>query len=93
MKGKKGGVTVLALNTDTEHEQVLSLPQPAERFTLTAPDLTSNRVLLNGTELQPESDGSIGSLKAAHASPGVIHLEPSSVTFLTIPSAHNPSCM
>jgi hypothetical protein len=93
MKGKKGGVSVLALNTDTEHEQVLSLPQPAERFTLTAPDLTSNKVLLNGTELQPESDGSIGSLKAAHASPEAIHLEPSSVTFLIIPLAHNQSCM
>ena len=91
-KNGKGGVTVLALNTDTEHEQVLSLPQPAERFTLTAPDLASGQVLLNGTELQPESDGSIGSLKAAHVSPGVIHLEPSSVTFFVIPSAHNQAC-
>jgi heparanase 1 len=92
-KDHKGGITLLALNTDREHEQVLSLPQPAQRFTLTAPALTSEKVLLNGMELRPESDGSVGSLKAAHASAGAIRLEPSSVTFLIIPSARNENCM
>lgn len=90
---QKGGVTILALNTDTEHEQTLTLSQPAEAFTLTAPALTSQKVQLNGTELRPESDGSVGSLKGAHVSSGTIHLKPSSVVFLVIASAHNESCM
>jgi heparanase 1 len=91
-KNGKGGVTILALNTDTAHERAITLPKPAERLTLTAPDLTSNQVMLNGKELKPEADGSVGPLKGAHVDAGVIQLGPSSVTFLTIPSAHNQSC-
>jgi hypothetical protein len=91
-KNGKGGVTILALNTDTAHELSIKLPNPAERFTLTAPDLSSRQVMLNGTELKPEADGSVGSLKGAHVGAGVIHLAPSSVTFFTIPSVHNQSC-
>ena len=92
-KDQKGGVAILALNTDTEHEQALSLSQPAEAFTLTARALTSVKVQLNGTELKPESDGSVGWLKGVHVSAGTISLKPSSITFLIIASAHNGSCM
>lgn len=90
---KKGGVTVLALNTDTEHEQLLSLPQAAKRFSLSATELTSEHVLLNGVVLEPETDGSVGLLKGAHSASGVIHLAPSSITFLVMPSAHDENCM
>ena len=92
-KDQKGGVTILALNTDTEREQTLTLSQPAEALTLTAPALTSQNALLNGTELRPESDGSVVALKGAHVSSGAIRLKPSSVTFLVIASANNESCM
>ena len=90
--GKKGGVTILALNTDTDHEHLLTLRKPAERYTLTASALTSGQVLLDGAELKAEADGSVGSLRADHVRSGVVHLAPSSVTFLVIPSAHNESC-
>jgi hypothetical protein len=92
-KDDKGGVALLALNTDTEHEEVLTLSQAAERFTLTATDLTSTRVLLNGMELKVESDGSVGPLKLDRLKAGPVRLAPSSVTFLIIPSARNKSCM
>jgi len=92
-KDQKGGVTILALNTDAEHQQSLRLSTPAEAFTLTASELTSGKVQLNGTELKPEPDGSVGSLKGVHVSFGDIRLKPSSVTFLIIASAHNESCM
>ena len=91
-KERRGGVTVLAMNTDTEHEQVLTLPESAERFTLTAPELTSDEVLLNGNELRTRPDGSVGSLKPAHERRGEIHLAPASVNFLIIPAANNQSC-
>jgi hypothetical protein len=91
-KSGKGGVTVLALNTDRAHEQTITLPRDAERYTLTAPDLTGDKTLLNGVELKAESDGSVGLVKGVHAGAGTLKLEPASVTFFVIPSAHNPAC-
>jgi hypothetical protein len=92
-KDGKGGVALVALNTDTEHELRLMLPMPAERFTLTAPNLEGTKILLNGAELATDSDGSVPSLKADGVGKGTLRLAPSSVTFLTIPSARNKSCM
>ncbi|MGA3047106.1 MAG: hypothetical protein ABSD67_10815 [Terracidiphilus sp.] len=91
-KSGKGGLTVLALNTDSAHEQQITLPRDAERYTLTASDLASDKVLLNGSELKAQPDGSVGPLESAHASAGVFQLVPASVTFFVIPSAHNPAC-
>jgi len=88
----KGGVTLLVMNTDTTHEQTITLPKAAERFTLTAADLTGVAVQLNGADLIAEPDGSISSIKGAHVTAGAIQLAPASVTFLTIPSAHNQAC-
>lgn len=92
-KDGKGGVALLALNTHIEHEQVLTLLQAAGRFTLTSSDLTSTNVLLNGTQLKAQLDGSVGPLRPDQVKAGPIRLPPSSVTFLTIPSARNKSCM
>ena len=91
--GGKGGVAILALNTDTEQEHELTLPKAAERLTLTASDLSSSDVLLNGTALKAGADGSVGPLKSVHVRAGSVHLAPSSVTFLTVPGAHNKNCM
>jgi len=88
-----GGVALLALNTDTEHEQALTLSQAAQRYTLTAPDLTSAKVLLNGTELKAEPDGSVGAFRPDAVKAGSVRLPAASVTFLIIPSAGNKSCM
>ena len=90
--GRKGSVTVLALNTDTRHEHSLVLPKSSERFELTAPTLDSNQTLLNGSELKPELDGSIGALRPVAAESGEKHLPPNSATFFVISSAHNPFC-
>jgi len=92
-KDGKGGVTLVALNIDTKHELMLALPVSAERLTLTSPDLTSTTVMLNGRELKTESDGSVGSIEANEVKKGIVRLAPSSVTFLTLRSAHNNSCM
>ena len=91
-KDGKGGVSLVALNTDAQRDQMLTLPQAAESYTLTALELTSTKVLLNGTELQPEPDGSIGALKPDHLKAGPAHLAPASVTFLVFPSARNKNC-
>ncbi len=91
-KGGHGAVALVALNTDPQHGQVLTLPQPAERLTITALELTSTKVLLNGKELRADGDGSVSAFRGEHVAAGMVRLPPASVTFLTIPAAGNKSC-
>jgi hypothetical protein len=93
MKGHKGGVTLLAMNIDPKQEQKLIIPLPADRYTLTAPDLTSKTVLLNGVALQAGQDGTLPEIKGLRVKPGALQLAPASITFLTTPSARNAGCM
>lgn len=92
LPGKGGGVAVLALNTDRNRTQSVLLPAEADRFTLTARDLTSTDVELNGRPLQASSGGALPAIAGAHVSAGAVDLPPASITFLAIPSAANQSC-
>jgi hypothetical protein len=93
MKGTKGGVAILALNTDAGREEMISIPLAADRYSLTAPDLAGRKVLLNGVELEAAPDGSVPEFKGQPVKAGTLRLAPASMTFLTIPSAGNKSCM
>jgi hypothetical protein len=93
LKGKQGGVVILALNTDATSEQAVTIPVAADRYSLTAPDLASKKVLLNGAELQAQPDGLVPDFKGQPVKAGTIRLTPASITFLTIPSARNKTCM
>ena len=91
LRGQKGGVTVLAINTADEAAAV-EVSAPAELYILTAPALTSGKVLLNGRELAVKRDDHIPALlpvrlKAMRATVG-----PRSIAFITIPRAANPNC-
>lgn len=91
-KNVRGGVTLLALNTDKHEKHAITLPDVTERFTLTAADLSSATISLNGTELQAASDGSLPPLKGQNVDAGTISFPPESLTFLIIPSAQNKNC-
>ena len=91
-KEGKGGVTLVALNTDAEHDQALSIPSNYAKLVLTAPDLASSKSLLNGKELEAGTDGTIELPKAENAKKGVLRIVPASAAFLTIADAHNKSC-
>lgn len=93
MVGHKGGVTFLAMNLDTKREHTLTISLPADRYTLTAPDLTSTSVLLNGVALQARADGTVPEIKGQKVAAGDLQLAPASITFLAVPSARNKSCM
>jgi hypothetical protein len=93
MKNAKGGVTLLALNTDTTEEQSITIPVAGDAYRLTAADLTSANVSLNGMELQAGPDGSLPAIDGQHVQAGTLRLPALSITFLTIPSARNKSCM
>jgi len=88
----KGGVTIVALNTDAEHEHSLTLPLTAQRLTLTAADLTSSDTLLNGAALKAEADGSVPEIKSVETPAGTLPLAAASATFFTVAGAHNKNC-
>ncbi|WP_348261164.1 hypothetical protein P8935_15305 [Telmatobacter sp. DSM 110680] len=92
-KNAKGGVTLLAINTDKIEQHSIALPAAAERYTLTASGLESATVSLNGTTLQAASDGTLPPLNAQNIDAGNISFPPESLTFLIVPSAQNKSCM
>jgi hypothetical protein len=92
MKDKKGGVSVLALNLDRAQEQILHIPISGERYSITAPDLLSKTVSLNGVDLKASADGSLPKLYAQSIKAGSVSLAPLTITFIVLSSANNASC-
>ena len=62
LRGRPGGVTVLAINADKDSSQAMSLPAGAERYTLTASALLDSKVDLNGKRLELGPEDSLPSL-------------------------------
>jgi hypothetical protein len=91
LRDKPGGVALLLINTDRSASQTVSLPAAAERYTLTARDLLSRSVELNGKPLTLIGDV-LPALTAARVAAGEITLAPASITFLAVPAAGNDSC-
>lgn len=91
LRGVPGGVAVLAINADRTEAQSLELAAAAERYTLTAQDLSSPRVLMNGSELKLTGD-TLPQLAGVPTPSGRVALAPESITFLAIPNANNSSC-
>ncbi len=81
----------MVINNDKTASQSLNLPTAAERYTLTAKNLTDRVVRLNGNELKLGSNDALPELKGTQTKPGQITLPPASITFLAIPDAHNRS--
>jgi hypothetical protein len=92
LRNHPGGVALLAINADRTATQTLTLPIAAERYTLTAHDLTETRVQLNGVDLELGAGDTLPSLKGEAAKQGPITLAPESITFLAFPKAANASC-
>jgi hypothetical protein len=92
LRGKPGGVALLAINADRNTAQSINLPAKSIRYILTSSDLMSPTVLLNGVELQLTPNGDLPSLNGAPQPPRSVSLSAASITFLAIPSAHNAAC-
>ena len=89
--GKPGAAALMVVNLDIDHSKVIELGRPYLRYTLSASHLQARTVLLNGAELAPSPDGSIGKLDAI---PGQKKLEvpPASISFIEVPDAQVPAC-
>lgn len=93
LRGKPGGVAFLAINNSRSAPTALTLNGPGERYTLSAPDLQSVRIQLNGAPIQLGREDELPVLSAVAVKPGNVELAPATITFLTVPSAGNPQCL
>jgi hypothetical protein len=92
LRGRPGGVALLAINADRSAVLELAVPAKSERFTLTAKDLMDNRVDLNGRELMLGANDALPQMKGESTKAGTVSLAPASITFLAIPDAGNAVC-
>ena len=92
LRGKPGGVALLAINANRTDKLELALPSKSERYTLTANDLMQPSVWLNGAELKLTDAGDLPPLTGARQASGVVTLNPASIAFFAIPGAHNAAC-
>lgn len=92
LRGKPGGVAILAINADRTKSERIHLPQKSLRYTLTSDNLLSATVKLNGVELVAGADGDLPAMLGSAQKAGSILLAPASITFLSIDNAHNSTC-
>jgi heparanase len=92
LRDRTGGVALLAINTDRVAPRLLKLSGMAERYTLTAANLTDARVRLNGRELKLAADDELPVPEGEPVATSRIELAPTSITFLSIADAANPAC-
>ena len=92
MRGRPGGVTLLAINTSRPQPASLNVAAAAERYTLTAQKLEDTSVKLNGRTLALGANDALPALQGMHVPAGQVALAPVSITFLTMAGARNASC-
>jgi hypothetical protein len=95
LRGRPGGVALLAINTGHTAARALTVPAAGERFTLsssTAGSLQEQRVHLNGVELVLGANDDLPALRGEPIGAGTIVLSPATVTFLTFEAAANSAC-
>ncbi|MFP5306021.1 MAG: hypothetical protein ACLGI7_09390, partial [Gammaproteobacteria bacterium] len=90
-RGTPGGVTILAINLRTTPTKI-AVSGPVELYALTAAELQSRTVLLNGRPLALGPDDALPALAPTRLDEDTIALAPTSVSFLSLPQAGHPSC-
>jgi hypothetical protein len=89
-RGVQGGVTVLAINFQSASARIEVGGKP-EVYTLTARELQSRTVLLNGKPLELSGGDTLPVIKPVHSA-NRLTLTPTSISFVTLPDAGNPAC-
>jgi hypothetical protein len=90
LRGHSGGVALAAINLDRSRTVSLSLPSPAERYTLSADDLQSQTLRLNGKPIKMIGDR-LPVIRGQRV-PEHVSLAPATITFLSLPNAANAAC-
>jgi heparanase len=92
LRGTPGGVALLAINNSRTRPTSISLPAGADRYTLSAEQIESPGVRLNGQELRLGSNDQSPDLKGSRIPSGPVELAPASITFLALAEAGNGNC-
>jgi hypothetical protein len=77
------------VNADTRHEPIVAIPIRVSALRLRQRIWASTNLLLNGTELQVQADGSVRTIQGQQVKAGAFPLPPTTVTFLTMPTAQH----
>jgi heparanase len=93
LRDKQNGVALLAINTDRAASRSLDLSMTANRYTVTADNLTGTSVRMNGRELRLGAFDELPSLEGEPVAPARLDLAPASITFLAIADAVNRACL
>jgi hypothetical protein len=89
----RGGVTLLAINLSRTDAALTALPIAAIRYTLTASDLGSRTVMLNGKPLTMTDRDELPSMTGEATKAGTVSLPAASITFFELPAANNTACL
>lgn len=90
-RGNANGVTLLALNL-TDRAQSIDVGATAQHYSLTAPELQSRTVLLNGRALSLTKRDRLPAMSPATVRGGRVTLPPKSDNFIVVPYARNAAC-
>jgi len=85
LKNTPGGHAVLVVNPE-DSESVLEIPSRAEQYLLTADELLTKTVMLNGEVLKLTSDGNLPEIKGTRIKAGEVRMPPHSILFLAFGS-------
>lgn len=88
---KKGGVIYIAVNAGNQ-DQEFDPGGDGIVYTLTAPELQSKSVLLNGQPLSVDQNGTLPKLNGKQSTRSALYLPATSITFVEVPGAQNPAC-
>jgi heparanase len=91
LRGVPGGVAILAINAG-KSAATLTVPVASKRYTLSAGQLESGEVELNGVRLELGANDALPALKGAAVRAGTVAFAPETITFLGVASANNEAC-
>jgi hypothetical protein len=92
LRGKPGGVSLLAINTDRNASRTLALPVASMRYTLDAAELSDTEIRMNGNALRLGTNDRLPAIEPASVAAGIITFAPATITFLAMPEAANKAC-
>lgn len=90
-RGVSGGVTLLAINLENEATRI-KVAGSTDLYALTATDLQSRTVLLNGKPLELGPNDIVPQTLPSRQDSGNLLLAPTSINFVALPEAANPAC-
>lgn len=89
-RGAPGGVTLLAINLENRPKS-LTISSPAGLYALTATDMESKALMLNGRALALDAGDRLPAIDPVTVR-GQVTIAPHSVNYISLPRANNSAC-